>query len=327
MRRREFITLLGGAVVTVPFTARAQQPAISTIGFLDGRFPEAIANRLRGFHRGLREAGYVEGENLTILYRYAENQSDRLPALAADLARRPVAVIVASGGPNVMSAAKQASATVPIVFIAGEDPVRAGLVSSLSRPEGNLTGVAFFTGQTGTKRMELLQQLVPHDGKIGVLLDANQSDVADQMRDAEAAVRGGSDAIEVVKVQGRRDFDGAFEQIAKAGSRAVLVGNSPFFTGQRQKIVALAASHALPASYTQREYTEAGGLMSYGPNVAAAFHQVGVYTARILKGEKPADLPVDQATRFEFVLNLKTAKALGLEIPPTLLALTDEVIE
>jgi putative ABC transport system substrate-binding protein len=190
-----------------------------------------------------------------------------------------------------------------------------------------VTGVAFFTGQTGAKRTELLQQLVPRAGKIGVLLDANQSDLADQLRDAEAAVRGGSRAIEVAKVQDERDFDRAFEQIAKVGSGAVLIGNSPFFTGQRQKIIALAARHALPASYTQREYTDAGGLLSYGPNVAAAFHQVGVYTARILKGEKPTDLPVDQASRFEFVLNLKTAKTLGLEIPPTLLALVDEVIE
>ena len=248
-----------------------------------------------------------------------------MPALAADLVNRKPAVIVANA--NAALVAKQVTTTIPILFLRGTDPVKAGLVNSLNRPEGNVTGVAFFTGQTGAKRMELLRQLAPRAGKIGVLLDASQSDLADQLRDAEAAVRGDSRTIEVAKVQGERDFDLAFEQIAKAGSGVVLIGNSPFFTGQRQKIVALAASHALPASYTQREYTEAGGLMSYGPNVAAAFHQVGVYTARILKGERPADLPVDQASRFEFVLNLKTAKTLGLEIPPTLLALADEVIE
>lgn len=209
------------------------------------------------------------------------------------------------------------------MFLSGTDPVRAGLVSSLNRPEGNVTGVAFFTGQTGAKRVELLQELVPRVVKIAVLLDANQSDLTDQLRDAEGAVRGSSHTVEVAKIQAEHDF----EQIARAGSGAVLVGNSPFFTGQRQKIIALAASHALPAIYTQREYTEAGGLMSYGPNVAAAFHQVGVYTARILKGAKPADPPIDQAIRFEFVLNLKTAKGLKLDIPAGLLALADEVIE
>ena len=325
MRRRDFVTLIGGATAAAwPFAARGQQN-MPVVGFLNSAAAGPLAPLTRAFIDGLRDGGFVDGRNATIEYRWAEGRADRLPALVADLIDRKPVVIVANA--NAALVAKQATTTIAIVFLSGTDPVRAGLVNSLNRPEGNVTGVAFFTGQTGAKRMELLQQLVPHDGKIGVLLDANQSDLADQLRDAEAAVRGGSHAIEVANVAGADDFDRAFEQIAKAGGRAVLVGNSPFFTGQRQKIVALAASHALPASYTQREYTEAGGLMSYGPNVAAAFHQVGVYTARILKGEKPADLPVDQATRFEFVLNLKTAKALGLEIPPTLLALADEVIE
>jgi putative ABC transport system substrate-binding protein len=323
MQRRQFISLVGTAAA-LPFAARAQQ-AMPVVGFLNSAAAVPLAPLTRAFLHGLSEGGFVDGRNMTIDYRWAEGRADRLPALAADLVNRKPAVIVANA--NAALVAKQLTTTIPIVFLSGTDPVRAGLVGSLNRPESNVTGVAFFTGQTGAKRMELLQQLVPSAKKIGLLLDVNQSDLADQSRDAETAVRGNSRTIEVAKVQGEREFDPAFEQIAKAGCGAVLVGNSPFFTGQRQKIVALAASHALPASYTQREYTAAGGLMSYGPNVAAAFHQVGAYTARILKGEKPADLPVDQATRFEFVLNLKTAKALRLDIPPTLLALADEVIE
>jgi putative ABC transport system substrate-binding protein len=323
MQRREFIALLGAAA-TWPFAARAQQN-MPVVGFLNSAAAAPLAPLTRAFLDGLRDGGFIDGRNVAIDYRWAEGRADRLPALAAELINRKPAVIVANA--NAALVAKQATATIPIVFLSGTDPIRAGLLNSLNRPEGNITGVAFFTGQTGAKRMELLQQLVPRAGKVGVLLDGNQSDVADQLRDAEAAVRGGSRIIEVAKVKSERDFDRAFEQIAKAGSGALLVGNSPFFTGQRQKIVALAASHALPASYTQREYTNAGGLMSYGPNVAAAFRQVGSYTARILKREKPADLPVDQASRFEFVLNLRTAKSLGLDIPPTLLALADEVIE
>jgi putative ABC transport system substrate-binding protein len=323
MQRREFIRFVGAAAAW-PITARAQQ-SVPVVGFLNSAAAAPFAPLTRAFLGGLRDSGFVDGRNVAIDYRWAEGRADRLPALAADLANSKPTVIVANA--NAALVAKQVTTTIPIVFLSGTDPVRAGLVNSLNRPEGNVTGVAIFTGQTGAKRMELLRQLVPRAGKIGVLLDANQSDLADQLRDAEAAVRDGTRTIEVAKVQGERDFDRAFEQIAKAGSGAVLIGNSPFFTGQRQKIIDLAASHALPASYTQREYTEAGGLMSYGPNVAAAFHQVGVYTARILKGEKAADLPVDQASRFEFVLNLKTAKALGLDIPPTLLALADEVIE
>lgn len=325
MKRRDFIASLGAAAAARPLTARAQQQTMPVVGFLNSAAAVPLAPFTRAFLVGLREGGFVEGRNVIIDYRWAEGRADRLPVLAADLIDRKPAVIVANA--NAALVVKQATTTIPVVFLSGTDPVRAGLVSSLNRPESNITGVAFFTGQTGAKRMELLGRLAPSATKIGLLLDANQSDVADQLRDAETAVRGNSRTIEVAKVQSEREFDPAFEQIAKAGCGAVLVGNSPFFTAQRQKIVALAASYALPASYTQREYADDGGLMSYGPSVAAEFRQVGVYTARILKGEKPADLPVDQATKFEFVLNIKTAKALGLSISPTLLALADEVIE
>jgi putative ABC transport system substrate-binding protein len=326
VKRREFVTLLGGVAAT--FASRpapAQQAAMPVIGFLNSAAAGPLAPFTRAFLDGLREGGFVDGGNVAIEYRWADGQSERLPALAADLVKMKPAAIVANA--NAALVAKQATSAIPIVFISGTDPVKAGLVASLNRPGGNLTGVAFFTGQTGPKRLELLQRLVPTADTIGVLLDGNQSDFADQLHDAEAAARSGGRNVAIAKVQSERDFDSAFAQIAQAGSRALLVGNSPFFTGQRQRIVALAASHALPACYTQREYPGAGGLMSYGPNVAAEFRQVGAYTARILKGEKPADLPVDQATRFEFIINLKTAKALGIAVPPNLLALADEVIE
>jgi putative tryptophan/tyrosine transport system substrate-binding protein len=325
MRRREFITLFGGAATPWPFAARAQQGAKPTIGFLNRAAAGPLAPLTRAFLDGLRDGGFVDGGNVAIEYRWADGQSDRLPALTAELVKLNPAVIVANV--NAALVAKQATSTIPIVFISGTDPVKAGLVASLNRPGGNLTGVAFFTGQTGPKRLELLEQLAPQADKIGVLLDANQSDFADQLHDAEAAASSSGRKLEIAKVQSERDFDPAYAQIAQAGARALLVGNSPFFTGQRQRIIALAASRALPACYTQREYVAAGGLMSYGANVVAEFRQVGIYTARILKGEKAADLPVDQATRFEFLINLKTAKALGISVPPNLLALADEVIE
>jgi putative tryptophan/tyrosine transport system substrate-binding protein len=328
VKRRDFITTLLGGAATLsawPLVARAQQAAVPLIGFLNSASAGPMMPLTRAFLDGLREGGFVEGSNVAIEYRWAEGQSAQLPALASDLVNRNPAVIVANA--NAALVVKEATATIPIVFISGTDPVKAGLVTSLNRPSDNLTGVAFFTGSLGPKRLELLQQLDPNIGVIGVLLDANQSDFEDQLNDAEAAARSGGRKIQVAKVQSEHDFDSAFVQIVQSGSGALLVGNSPFFTGQRQKIVALAASHALPASYTQREYVAAGGLMSYGPSVAAEFRQVGIYTAHILKGQKPADLPVDQATRFEFIINLKTAKALGLNVPPTLLALADEVIE
>lgn len=326
MRRREFLTLLCGTSAAWPFAARAQQAAVPLVGFLNSASAGPMTPLTRAFLDGLREGGFVEGSNVAIEYRWAEGQSTQLPALASDLVNRNPAVIVANA--NAALIVKEATATIPIVFISGTDPVKAGLVTSLNRPGGNLTGVAFFTGSLGPKRLELLRQLVPNAGVIGVLLDANQSDFEDQLNDAEAAAAGtGGGKIQVAKVQSEHDFDSAFMQIVQADSGALLVGNSPFFTGQRQKIVALAASHALPASYTQREYVTAGGLMSYGPSVTAEFRQVGIYTARILKGQKPADLPVERPTKFDLVINLKAAKALGLNVPPILLALADEVIE
>jgi putative ABC transport system substrate-binding protein len=324
MRRREFIGLVSGAA-SWPLAAGAQQQAVPVIGFLNSASAGPLAPFTRAFIDGLREGGYVEGRNVTIEYRWAEGQPARLAALIADLVSRRPAVLVANA--TAALAAKEATATIPIVFISGTDPVKAGLVTSLSRPSGNITGVAFFTGLLGPKRLELLEQLVPKAARIAVLLDANQSDFEDQLNDAEAAVRTTGRQVKIVKTQNNRDFDAAFAEIAESKSGALLVGNSPIFTSQRQQIVALAARHALPACYTQREYVAAGGLMSYGPNVAAEFRQVGLYTARILHGEKPADLPIDQATRFELIINSNTAKALGLVIPDKLLSLADKVIE
>jgi putative ABC transport system substrate-binding protein len=324
MRRREFIRLIGGAA-TWPVAVGAQQQGVPVIGFLNSASAGPMAPLMRAFTDGLREGGYVEGRNVAIEYRWAEGQSSRLAALTADLLSRRPAVLVANA--TAALAAKEATTTIPIVFISGTDPVKAGLVTSLSRPSGNITGVAFFTGLLGPKRLELLEQLVPKAARIAVLLDANQSDFQDQFDDAEAAVRAAGRQAKIVKTQSNRDFDAAFAEITQAGSGALLVGNSPIFTSQRQQIVALAARHALPACYTQREYVDAGGLMSYGPNVAAEFRQVGLYTARILHGEKPADLPIDQATRFELIINLKTAKALGLAVADKLLSLADGVIE
>jgi putative tryptophan/tyrosine transport system substrate-binding protein len=324
VRRRDFITLLSGAAAW-PLLARAQSGATPVIGFLNTASAAGLAPLTAAFRDGLRDGGYVEGRNVSIEYRWAEGQSAQLPALTADLVGRNPNVIVANA--NAALIVKQATATIPTVFISGSDPVKTGLVASLNRPGGNLTGVAFFTGLLGPKRLELLNALAPKSTNMAVLLDANQLDVEEQRRDADAAARTVGHALQVVTVKSAQDFEAAFAQIVEARSGALLVGNSPFFTGQRRQLTALAARHALPASYTQREYIEAGGLMSYGPSVAAAFRQVGIYTARILKGEKPADLPVDQATRFELVINLKTAKALGLEVPDRLLALADEVIE
>jgi putative ABC transport system substrate-binding protein len=327
MRRRDFITFIGAGTAATfrPLVGRAQQPAMPLIGFVNSASAGPLAPLTRAFLNGLREGGYVEGRNVAIEYRWAEGQSSRLPALVADLVSRNPNVIVANA--TAALAAKAATTTIPVVFISGTDPVKAGLVTSLNRPNGNLTGVAFFTGLLGPKRLELLQQLAPKAAVIAVLLDSNQSDFEDQLNDAEAAARNSGHKIHVVKVQSNYGLDPAYAEIAQVGSGALLVGNSPIFTSQRQQIVALAARYALPASYTQREYVDAGGLMSYGPSVTAEFRQVGTYTARILKGETPAELPVDQATKFEFVINLKTAKALGLAVPPTLLALADEVIE
>ena len=312
MKRREFITLLGGTAVSWPIAARAQQPAMPVVGFLSSASPDTFAPFAAAFREGLREAGYVEGRNVAIEYRWGQDQPDRLPALAADLVRNQVAVIFASGGGPSAQAARAATAKIPIVFTSGLDPVRLGLVESLNRPGGNMTGVTFFTGLLVSKRLELLHELIPSATTIAVLLDPNYPEVEDQSRDAEAAGRAIKKQILIVKAGGEGEFDAAFGTISQAGAGALLVGAGPFFVSQRRQLVALARHRAVPAIYTARDSVD---------------HLAGVYAGRIVKGEKPADLPVQQSTKFELIINLKTAKALGLEVPPTLLARANEVVE
>ena len=326
MRRREFIAT-GGAALAWPLAARAQRSAIPVIGFLDRRSPDALADRLRAFHQGLKDTDYVEGENVIIEYRWAENQPDRLPALAAELTRVPVAVIVASGGTAVASAAKAATATIPIVFLSPEDPARLGLVASLARPGGNLTGINFF-GTELTRRLELLRELVPAATRLAVLLNpANVTNTESTLRDAIPAARAIGLQIQVLHSSSSREIDAAFIAFMRERPDALLVTGDSFLDSRRVHLALLATHYRLPAIYSGREYAEAGGFMSYGANIADAYHQVGIYTGRILKGEKPADLPVIQSVKLELVINLKTAKALDLPVSPLLLARADEVIE
>ena len=321
MKRREFIALLGGAAAAWPLAARAQQPAMPVIGFLDSRSPDAFADRLRGFRQGLKDTGYVEGENVAIEYRWAENQFDRLPELAAELVRRQVAVIVASGGAAAAFAAKAATTTIPIVFIVGEDPVRLGLVASLARPGGNLTGINFLSGELTAKRLELLRELVPGAARVAVLVNpANAANTETTLRDVEPAARAMGLQIQVLNASTSREIDAAFATIVRERPDALFVGSDAFFNARRVQLALLAARHGVPAIYSDREYAEAGGLMSYGSNIVDAYRQVGVYAGRILKGAKPADLPVVQSSKFELVINPQTARMLGLTVPPTLLA-------
>jgi putative ABC transport system substrate-binding protein len=328
VKRREFITVLSGAAVLSPLAARAQQPAMPVIGLLDPRSPDGFADRLRGFRQGLKETGYVEGENVAIEYRWAENRPERLPELAADLVRRRVAVIAATGGFVVASTAKSATSTIPVIFIVAEDPVRLGLVASLARPGGNLTGVNFLATELAAKRLDLLRELVPGAARIAVLVNpADAANTEPTLRDVDAAARTVGLQIQVVRASSSREIEAAFAAIAREKSDALFVGNAPFLNVRRVQLVQLAARHTIPATYPGREYAEVGGLMSYGSNISDAFRQAGVYAGLILKGGKPTDLPVVQSTKFELVINHPTARMLGLTVPATLLATADEVIE
>ena len=327
MKRREFITLLGGAAAAWPVVARAQQPTMPVIGLLDPRSPDAMADRLRAFRLGLKDVGYVEGENVTIIYRFAEDQHDRLPELAAELVRRRVTVIAASATPAAI-AAKPVTTTIPIAFITAEDPVRLGLVASLARPGGNLTGINFFISELAAKRLDLLHDLLPRAVRVAVLVNpADAANTASTLRDVEAAARAIGLQVQVLNASTSREINAAFENVGRDRPDALFVGGNTFLNARRIQVVQLAAFHRLPAVYPTRDFVEVGGLMSYGTSITDAYRLAGIYASRILKGEKPADLPVQQSTKFDFVINLRTAKALGLEIPDKLLALADEVIE
>ena len=325
MKRREFITLLGGTAVAWPLAAQAQQPAMPVVGFLHPASPDTYVDRLRAFRHGLKEVGFIEGENAVVEYRWAENQSDRLSSLAAELVRRPVAVIVTSGGTATALAAKAATSTIPIVFTVPEDPVRLGLVASLARPGGNATGVNFFSDELVAKRLELLRELVPAASRVAVLL--NPANAGTMLQDVQAAARRMGVQIQAINVSASRDIDTAFAALGRERPDALFVTGGPFLQSRRMQLALQAARHAIPTSYGSREYPEIGGLMSYGASLTEAHRQAGVYTGRILKGAKPADLPVIQATKFELVINLTAARTLGLGVPPSLLARADEVIE
>jgi putative ABC transport system substrate-binding protein len=329
MNRRAFITLLGGAAAAWPLAARAQQPAMPVIGFLSGQSRDTSGGNVVAFSQGLSEAGYVQGRNVTIEFRWAENRYDRLPALAADLVGRQVAVIVTAAGGSTPAAlaAKVVTTTIPIVFVSGGDPVKFGLVTSLNRPGGNVTGVSWVTDELGAKRLALLHQLLPQATVIAALLNPNFPDAADQLKDLEEAARTLGLKLLVFNASTESEIDTNFAILVQQHPDALFLAGDPFFSVQLDKIIALTAHHRLPATYSGRDSAAAGGLMSYGASSNEAHRQAGLYTGKILKGAKPADLPVLLPTKFELVINRKTAKALGLEIPPTLLALADEVIE
>ena len=325
MRRRDFISLLSSAATSWPLAALAQQPAMPVIGFLRSASLADAANLVTAFRQGLKEAGFVEGQNVAIELRSADDHLDRLQGLVADLIRRPVAVFVVN---NIAAhAAKTASTTVPIVFVGGDDPVRDGLVASFNRPGGNVTGVSFTAAGLGAKRLELLRQLVPKATTIGMLMDLNRPYVEADRRDVQAAAFAFGQKLIILDVRNDHDVETAFAMLVKGGAGALLVGAGPLLFSHREQLVALAARYALPTNYPLKEFVMADGLMSYGSSIADAYRQAGIYAGRILKGEKPSELPVMQPSKFEFVINLKTAKMLGLEIPPNLLALADEVIE
>jgi len=327
LRRRQFITLLGGAVAAWLLAARAQQPAMPVIGYLSAHLPGPSAPLTGAFRQGLKDSGYVEGENVTIIYRWAEGQWDRLPALATELLHQRVAVIAAFGNSPAI-AAKAATTTIPIVFSVGEDPVRLGLVASLAQPGGNVTGVNVFASELAEKRLELLREMVPAATRVAVLVSpSNAATYESTVRDTAAAARAMGLQVQVLNADTSREIDAAFAALARERSDALFVDPNPFFVSRRVQLVNLASRLAVPAIYLDRAFAEIGGLMSYGASLTDAYRQVAVYTARILKGTKPADLPVVQSSKFELVINHQTARMLGLTVPPTLIATADEVIE
>jgi putative tryptophan/tyrosine transport system substrate-binding protein len=326
VRRREFITLLGGATAW-PLAVRAQQPAMRVVGFLSGRSPGESAAVVNAFRQGLAENGYVEGKDIAIEFRWADGHYDRLAPLAAELVARQVEVIAATGGSVSGLAAKSATGTIPIVFSSGGDAVKLGLVASLNRPGGNVTGVNLVFGALGAKRLELLRSLVPAAAAIAMLVNPNYPSAASEVQDVEPAGRTLGLRISILNARTESEFEPAFTALVEQKAAALVVADDPYLVSQRDRIVQLATRYAVPAMYITRDFADAGGLMSYGPSIIDGYRLVGVYTGRILKGEKPADLPVVQPTKFDLVINLKTARALGLTIPDKMLALADEVIE
>jgi putative ABC transport system substrate-binding protein len=326
MRRREFIGVLGGAA-TWPLAVRAQQTAMPVIGFMHAGSLMATANQIEGFRKGLAESGFTVGENVALEYHWMEGRYDRLPAVAAELVQRRVALLAVGGGPAAALAAKAATTTIPVVFVSGDDPVRYGLVESLNRPGGNITGAVFFNVALAGKRLELLRELIPGAASIAFVADPNNPEVEHETRDLQSAVRGLALRLDVLSPNNESEFEATFANLAQRRTDALLIASSPALFGWRNKLLALAAQYSLPGVYPVREWVEAGGLASYGNSIPDAYRQSGIYAGRILKGIKPADLPVVQSTRFELALNLTTAKALGLEVPSTVLARADEVIE
>jgi ABC-type uncharacterized transport system substrate-binding protein len=328
LKRRDFIALAAGAAAAWPRVARAQQAAVPAVGLLDLRSPEAMGDRLRAFRQGLAETGYVEGDNVTIVYRWAENKLDRVPELAADLVNRRVAVMLAGGSTNVVLVAKAATTTTPILFIVPEDPVRLGLVTSLARPGGNLTGINFFTGELIAKQLAFLHEMVPRASRIAAVINpVNVANIEAMERDLPPAARALGLQLNMLRASTSREIDAAFATFAREPPDALFVGNDGFFNSRRVQFVQQAAHHRLPAIYPGREYVEIGGLMSYASNIADSYRQAGVYAGRILKGAKPADLPVLQSSKIELIINHQTARMLGLTVPQTLLVAADEVIE
>ena len=327
IRRRDLIMLVGGAAAAWPLAARAQQTATTVVGFLNGESAVSYAPMVAAFRRGLSTVGYVEGQNLAIEFRWSENQPDQLPTLAADLVEKRVAAIAATGGVRAVLAAKRATADIPIVFTSGSDPIRLGIINSFNRPGGNLTGVNMLITEIGAKRLGLLHELLPAAARIAVMVDPNNPDSDTELKDVHAAALAIGVRLDVLHASTAQEIEAVFPALVQTGAQALQVAGAPLFIAQRERIAALAARHHMPSIYEAKNYAEAGGLISYGPSVVDVYRQVGVYVGQVLKGARPSDLPVVQPTAIELVINLQTASALGLTVPPTLLTLADEVIE